>query len=74
MSDDIVIYIKENADTVNACKVMENGGIVKYDKRNTKSFSLKLNKNTDADILEKFEECGNVSQYLKQLVRQDIKK
>lgn len=35
MSDDIVIYIKENADTVNACKVMENGGIVKYDKRNT---------------------------------------
>lgn len=47
---------------------------VKYDKRNTKSFSLKLNKNTDADILEKFEECGNVSQYLKQLVRQDIKK
>lgn len=46
----------------------------KYDKRNTKSFSLKLNKNTDADILEKFEECDNVSQYLKQLVRQDIKK
>lgn len=35
MSDDIVIYIKENADTVNACKVMENGEIVKYDKRNT---------------------------------------
>ncbi len=35
MSDDIVIYIKENVDTVNAWKVMENGGIVKYDKRNT---------------------------------------
>lgn len=47
---------------------------VKYDKKNTKSVSLKLNKNTDADILEKFEECDNVSQYLKQLVRQDIKK
>lgn len=47
---------------------------VKYDKKNTKSFSLKLNKGTDADILEKFEECDNVSQYLKQLVRQDIKK
>lgn len=47
---------------------------VKYDKKNTKSISLKLNKNTDADILEKFEECDNVSQYLKQLVRQDIKK
>ena len=47
---------------------------VKYDKKNTKSISLKLNKNTDADILEKFKECDNVSQYLKQLVRQDIKK
>ena len=47
---------------------------VKYDKKNTKSISLKLNKNTDADILEKFEECDNVSQYLKQLVRRDIKK
>lgn len=47
---------------------------VKYDKKNTKSISLKLNKNTDADIIEKFEECDNVSQYLKQLVRQDIKK
>lgn len=47
---------------------------VKYDKKNTKSISLKLNKNTDVDILEKFEECDNVSQYLKQLVRQDIKK
>ena len=35
VSDDIVIYIKENVDTVNAWKVMENGGIVKYDKRNT---------------------------------------
>lgn len=47
---------------------------VKYDKKNTKSISLKLNKNTDADILEKFEECDNVSQYLKQLVRQDMEK
>ena len=46
----------------------------RYDKKNTKSFSLKLNKGTDADIIEKFEECDNVSQYLKQLVRQDIKK
>lgn len=46
----------------------------RYDKKNTKSFSLKLNKGTDADIIEKFEECDNVSQYLKQLVRQDMEK
>lgn len=46
----------------------------KYDKKNTKNISLKLNKGTDADILEKLDSCDNVSQYLKSLIRQDIKK
>lgn len=67
--DDMIRYYLDTT-YVNA----QSKASVKYDKRNTKSFSLKLNKNTDADILEKFKECDNVSQYLKQLVRQDIKK
>lgn len=67
LNDLIVMYTEKYADP-------QFRKQARYDKKNTKSFSLKLNKNTDADILEKFEKCDNVSQYLKQLVRQDIKK
>lgn len=67
LNDLIIMYTEKYADP-------QFRKQARYDKKNTKSFSLKLNKGTDADILEKFEECDNVSQYLKQLVRQDIKK
>jgi hypothetical protein len=46
----------------------------KYDRQNTKRISLKLNLNTDKDILEQFEECGNVQGYIKSLVRADLQK
>ena len=67
LNDLIIMYTEKYADP-------QFRKQARYDKKNTKSFSLKLNKGTDADILEKFKECDNVSQYLKQLVRQDIKK
>ena len=67
LNDLIIMYTEKYADP-------QFRKQARYDKKNTKSFSLKLNKGTDADIIEKFEECDNVSQYLKQLVRQDIKK
>ena len=44
----------------------------KYDKANTKAVTLKLNRKTDADILAKLEEVGNVQGYIKQLIRADI--
>ena len=46
---------------------------VKYDKQNTASVYLKLNKKTDSDILKKLEETGNKQGYIKALIRNDIK-
>lgn len=44
----------------------------KYDAANTKQIMLKLNKTTDADILAKLAESGNVQGYIKSLIRADI--
>lgn len=46
----------------------------RYDAKNTVVKTLKLNKNTDADILEKLESVDNVQGYLKELIRRDIMK
>lgn len=45
----------------------------KYDKANTIRFCLKLNKNTDADVIQKLNEVENRQGYIKELVRADIK-
>ena len=45
----------------------------KYDKENTRSIILKLNKISDADVLTKLDEQPNKQGYIKQLVRADIK-
>ena len=42
--------------------------------KNTVVKTLKLNKNTDSDILEKLESVDNVQGYLKELIRRDIMK
>lgn len=41
----------------------------KYDKNNTKTFSLKLNKKTDKDIIDLLLKQGNVQGYIKNLIR-----
>lgn len=46
--------------------------IDKYDKKNTKQISLKLNLKTDADILAKFKTVDNVQGYIKELIRKDL--
>lgn len=45
----------------------------KYDSSNTKGIYLKLNINTDKDILEHLKEVNNVQGYIKALIRSDIK-
>ena len=47
---------------------------MKYDKNNTVQIKMKLNKNTDADIIEHLETVDNRQGYLKELIRNDIKK
>ena len=46
----------------------------KYDAANTVQFKMKLNKNTDADILAKLDETDNKQGYIKSLIREDINK
>lgn len=45
----------------------------KYDLKTTKMLSVKLNKNTDADILKHIEKIDNKQSYIKALMRKDIK-
>lgn len=44
----------------------------KYDKTHTKSYALKLNLVTDADIIEKLSSVPNIQAYIKQAIRNDI--
>lgn len=44
----------------------------RYDAAMTKQINLKLNLKTDADILARLEESGNIQGYIKSLVRADI--
>ena len=44
----------------------------RYDEKNTKVYTMKLNRNTDADIIEKLESVDKVQTYIKELIRRDI--
>lgn len=46
----------------------------KYDAANTKQFHLKLNRNTDWDIIEKLDNVPNMQGYIKRLIRSDLEK
>ena len=44
----------------------------KYDTTNTVQIKLKLNRKTDADILERLGDVGNKQGYIKRLIRADL--
>ena len=44
----------------------------RYDEKNTKVYTMKLNRNTDADIIEKLDSVDKVQAYIKELIRRDI--
>ena len=48
--------------------------VAKYDAANTKSHLLKLNRNTDADIIAHLDQQPNKLAYLKKLIRDDMQK
>lgn len=48
--------------------------IAAYDKENRASLLLKLNKVTEADIIEQLSQQDNKQGYIKKLIREDIKK
>ena len=45
---------------------------IKYDKKNAKNITLKMNKNNDKDILDHLAKVDNVNGYIKKLIRQEI--
>ena len=45
-----------------------------YDRHNTRRINLKLNNKTDADIIRQLECKQNIQGYIKQLIREDMKK
>lgn len=47
---------------------------LKYNSANLVQISLKINRKTEADIMEKLESVDNKQGYIKQLIREDIKK
>ncbi len=46
----------------------------KYEAENTKRVYIKLNKNTDDDILSYLETLENKQGYIKSLIREDLKR
>ena len=46
--------------------------VSKFDKNNTRQIKLKLNINTDKDILEKLDSVQNKQGYIKDLIRKDL--
>lgn len=46
---------------------------IKYDKANTRRVYIKLNKNTDKDILDYLDNIPNKQGYIKELIRKDMK-
>lgn len=48
--------------------------IAKFTKEQTISVNLRLNKNTDADIIEKLASVPSKMGYIKQLIRADLEK
>jgi len=43
----------------------------KYQAANTKAYLIRLNLNTDADIIQKLEQVDNKQGYIKNLIRKD---
>ena len=47
---------------------------VKYNKENTVQISLKLNRSTDAELIDSLNRVKNKQGYIKELIRRDIAK
>lgn len=47
---------------------------IRYNKENTVQISLKLNRSTDADLIDSLNRVTNKQGYIKELIRRDITK
>lgn len=68
-----VVYTYKKGGMAMASKSLIKA-IRKYDDANTKKVSLKLNLNTDKDVLQKLDSVPNKQGYIKELIRADMGK
>lgn len=47
---------------------------IRYNKENTVQISMKLNRSTDADLIDSLNRVTNKQGYIKELIRKDIAK
>ena len=64
--------IKIDAETVLKTPDYTRKAVAKYDAKNAVVITLKLNRGTDADILERLEQEGNRQGFIKGLIRERI--
>ena len=55
-------------------KEYQKRAAAKYNKNNTKTYSVKLNRNTDADIMDFLDAIENRNMYIKTLIREDMER
>lgn len=74
-ASDRVKLIRKEGDGMEKKKTSEakRRAVAKYDAANTRFFGLKLNKNTDAELIEKLEHEPNMQAYIKELIREDLR-
>ena len=46
--------------------------IAKYQKANTKTYLIRINKNTEQDIIKRLESVKSKNGYIKKLIREDV--
>lgn len=51
---------------------MSKGAQARYDAKTARRVCLKLNKKTDADVLQRLDEVESKQGYIKRLIREDI--
>ena len=64
--------IKVEAETVLKTPDYTRKAVAKYDAKNAVVITLKFNRGTDADILERLEQEGNRQGFIKSLIRERI--
>lgn len=52
----------------------QRDAVRRYDAANARNITVKLNRKTDADILSRLDRDGNITGYIKALIRADITK
>lgn len=64
--------VRKDEDIVNKTSIAMQNAIRKYDDNNTIQVKLKLNSNTDKDIIDYLNSCGNKQGKIKELIRKEM--